>query len=224
MAQASRGGTARGNGVAPRHGANPLARRGRSRGSGPRGPAGPGRAPCGALRRSRQCRAAARHARGQAFHLHPRHGRARHPAVAAGTLAKNLWSRDRARDRRRQRAGAGARSDGQERPRILGKRARRARACDRIGARARAWSDIAIAGLCRGSLVGTGRRRGAPGEAFGKRARACGRGSMRRARRQNRPARGCRRPRYCRRPRGGSNGSDQTSRACGSARKRSPPK
>src|SRR5215469_7879419 len=65
----------------------------------------------------------------------------------AGLVNAVLRRGDRARDRRRQRAGTGARSDGEERSRALGTRARRARALNRLGARNCAWTDIAAAGL-----------------------------------------------------------------------------
>src|SRR5262249_22035698 len=85
--------------------------------------------------------------RGRAIPRRRRHGRARYAAVADGALGEDLRRADRACDRRRQRDGTGARCDREERSRALGQRARRTRAPDRVGARDRAWTDIAAARL-----------------------------------------------------------------------------
>ena len=89
----------------------------------------------------------------------------------------------------------------------------------------RAWAGLAASGLCRGRLVGAGRRRGAAGEAPRRRARPRRRRSLRRARAARPrssplPAPGSS-PSTARRP--GSSGCGRTSPACIWPRKPSPP-
>ena len=78
----------------------------------------------------------------------------------------------RARHRRRQRPGAGARSHGEERSASTGRSTLGGRVLPTgIGARDRAWAGLAAAGLRRRRLVGAGRRRRAAGAAARRRAR-----------------------------------------------------
>ena len=102
----------------------------------------------------------------------PRHARrrdARYAGLADAALDRPLRRYHRPRHCRGARAGAGARSDGQERSAGLGRTSRRPRAADRVGAHHPVRPGVAACRLRRRRMVGAGRRGGIAGSAAWRR-------------------------------------------------------